>query len=49
MIDGKTSNNLLHGLDRDRLGVLSGAILLALALGRFVETPVRPLITTLLG
>jgi hypothetical protein len=49
MIDGKTNNNLLHGLDRDRLGVLSGAILLALALGRFVETPVRPLSTSVLG
>ena len=49
MIAGKTNNNLVHGLDRDRLGVLSGALLLGLALGRFVETPVRPLGTSVLG
>jgi hypothetical protein len=49
MIGGKTNNRLLHGLDRDRLGVLSGALLVGLALGRFVETPVRPFSATVLG
>ena len=49
MIAGKTNNKMVHGLDRDRLGVLSGALLLGLALGRFVETPVRPVGTSVLG
>jgi len=49
MIAGKANNNLVHGLDRDRLGVLSGALLLGLALSRFVETPVQSLGTSVLG
>jgi hypothetical protein len=49
MIGGKTNNRLLHGLDRDRFGVLSGALLVGLALGRFVETPVRPFSASVLG
>jgi hypothetical protein len=31
-----------EGIDRDRLGVLAGALLLALALSRLIEVPVRP-------
>ncbi len=49
MIAGKANNNLAHGLDRDRLSVLSGALLLGLALSRFVETPVQSLGTSVLG
>lgn len=37
------------GLDRDRLSVLSGALVLALTIGRIVETPVRPFAATVLG
>ncbi|MGD8858139.1 MAG: hypothetical protein PVG33_17515, partial [Chloroflexota bacterium] len=36
-------------LDRDRLSVLTGALVLGLALGRFLETPVRPLAVNVLG
>jgi hypothetical protein len=36
-------------LDRDRLSVLSGALILGLALGRFLETPVRPMTLSVLG
>jgi hypothetical protein len=36
-------------LDRDRLSVLSGALILGLALGRFLETPVRPVAVNILG
>lgn len=36
-------------LDRDRLSVLSGALVLGLALGRFLETPVRPVAVNVLG
>jgi hypothetical protein len=32
----------IEGIDRDRLGVLTGALLLALALSRFIDIPVRP-------
>lgn len=46
---GKTRSKLAHGLDRDRLAVLSGALVLGLALGRFVETPVRQVATSALG
>jgi hypothetical protein len=36
-------------LDRDRLSVLSGALILGLALGRFLKTPIRPLAVNVLG
>ena len=36
-------------LDRDRLSVLSGALVLGLALGRFLEAPIRPLGIDVLG
>ncbi len=38
-----------RGIDRDRLGVLSGALLLGLALARFLDTPVLPFSTTFFG
>jgi hypothetical protein len=38
-----------YPLARDRLSVLTGALMLGLSLGRFVEAPVRPLATTVLG
>ena len=38
-----------HGLDRDRLSVLTGALTLGLALGRFLDVPLRPLSTSVLG
>ena len=40
---------LTERLDRDRLSVLTGVIILALALTRFMESPIRPLSTTILG
>ncbi|GMQ78975.1 MAG: hypothetical protein BMS9Abin02_1524 [Anaerolineae bacterium] len=40
---------LIDRLDRDRLSVLTGVIVLAMALARFMETPSRPLSTTILG
>jgi len=36
-------------LDRDRLSVLSGALVLGLALGRFLETPIRALGVNVFG
>ena len=36
-------------LDRDRLSVLSGAVILGLALGRFLETPIRSVGLDVLG
>ena len=36
-------------LDRDRLSVLSGVLVLGLALGRFLETPVRAVAVNVLG
>jgi intracellular septation protein A len=36
-------------LDRDRLSVLTGALLLALSMTRLLEVPIRPLGTTFLG
>ncbi len=42
--------NWLQGLDRDRLGVLAGAVLLALSLGRLLDLPSRPILSArLLG
>ncbi len=46
---GKVKSKLVHGLDRDRLAVVSGALVLGLALGRFVETPVKEVATSALG
>jgi hypothetical protein len=37
------------GIDRDRLSVLTGALVLGLALGRFLDVPLRPLSTNVLG
>jgi hypothetical protein len=41
--------NATNILDRDRLSVLSGALVLGLALGRFLNTPVRSLGVDVLG
>lgn len=38
-----------YSIDLDRLGALAGALLLGLALVRFLEAPVRSLTTTVLG
>lgn len=38
-----------HGIDRDRLSVLTGALVLGLALGRFLDVPFRPMSTSVLG
>jgi hypothetical protein len=38
-----------EGIDRDRLSVLTGGLLLALALSRFLDIPVRPWATTVFG
>jgi hypothetical protein len=38
-----------HGIDRDRLSVLTGALVLGLALGRFLDVPLRPISTSVLG
>ena len=38
-----------HGIDRDRLSVLTGALILGLALGRFLDVPLRPVSTSVLG
>jgi hypothetical protein len=38
-----------HGIDRDRLSVLTGALVLGLALGRFLDVPLRPLSISILG
>jgi hypothetical protein len=40
---------LIDRLDRDRLSVLTGVIVFALAFARFMETPSRPLSMTILG
>jgi len=36
----------MRWIDRDRLSVLTGALLLALALARLLETPIRPIFST---
>jgi hypothetical protein len=38
-----------EGIDRDRLGVLAGSLLVALALSRFIDIPVRPWSITVFG
>jgi hypothetical protein len=38
-----------EGIDRDRLGVLAGALLLALALSRLIDIPVRPWTVIIFG
>lgn len=40
---------MIGHIDRDRLGVVSGALLLALALARLLEVPARPYQITVLG
>jgi hypothetical protein len=38
-----------RGIDPDRLNVLTGALILGMALGRFLDVPIRPLSTSILG